>query len=164
MNRQFFGGIPVFYSTPSGNIFVNVSTLPPLVHQPQQVVYSQQPINGQQPVTYGQPQQPIQGQVYNPQYAPQPVAYGQPQQPIQGQVYNPQYAQSPQYGQAPPPPQPYPVPVATATPLPSQTGQYIVPPDVSPGSQVHVTTPNGSIVMLTIPKEATPGSVLQYNY
>jgi hypothetical protein len=175
INMIYFQGQPVFYLSGS-TLMINTGVL------------SAPPVVIGHPSEYGQSPQTS----YNshPQHVQQ---YGHSQgAPPPGYSQSTGYAQVPGYGQHPtsyahvPPPgypqQHAPIPFATAVVAggvtPSQTGQvflplrpayscasqYVVPSDVVPGSQVQVVSPSGSYVIISIPKEASPGDAIQYLY
>eukprot|EP00604_Paraphysomonas_vestita_P002488 CAMPEP_0174818294 /NCGR_PEP_ID=MMETSP1107-20130205/957_1 /TAXON_ID=36770 /ORGANISM="Paraphysomonas vestita, Strain GFlagA" /LENGTH=161 /DNA_ID=CAMNT_0016029957 /DNA_START=338 /DNA_END=823 /DNA_ORIENTATION=+ len=112
------------------------------------------PQYGAPPPQYGAP--PPQYGAPPPQYAPVVVTQSVP--PQTSNKYE-EVDAPPQYGTAPPLPAP-----APSSSGGGHIGQYVVPPEVPPGSQVQLVTPAGHTILLNIPKEATTGSVIQYSY
>jgi hypothetical protein len=173
INRDFFQSHPVFFSAPSGNVLINMSTLPSLngnsVNTP---LHQQYPQSAYSPsYTLQQQHQPQQQQpIYTTAYPAQDNLYYPPQNTSipAAQVVSVSTAnQSAFSGQVSfVPTLSHDRPPLTHSPalLSISSPQYIVTTDVTPGSQIQVRSPTGTYVIITVPKTAVPGDVIHYTY
>jgi hypothetical protein len=110
-----------------------------------------------------------------PQYAPQAAVYSDPRLIPQANAVSSSY---PSYGAPPPIPAVPQYTIASAVqmaPCPPQdlktqqlTGQQqmsvTIPPEVVPGSTMHVQAPNGALISVTVPNGVYPGQTIQVAY